>query len=619
MQAAPPLLPASSSSEVGQAEHDDEQEIPAGGTGASVSMAFVDDAQSDISSDGEPENASISNAASLLRDQDLDLTSVPGLLSYMSMEAATMKALADVLFKIALMLLFAAGLMRTSVPSLLYAAFSVQALYCSRVGLKAIFPSALVVCTAGIAIAMVIIHIVVNQSSAAFSPLLLQLLGSCIMSQTPKRRIYVYFLPDALALLAALILFVAHKLNSDRPASMKVALAARPRVLRALSITDVAVDVRPSGRFAMFLLWACGFIAPMGPCVGVTLIVAYILLRSDPAQPCVSRPVLQFGRFVSFSALLIFWIGQIFVQIGSTWSDTSSASQLLYSDDITRWSWDRDVSFIATALTFVLFAPRFKPLESEGLHARIDSWLIFSVTSKPVLTLLHCVGCFCVCAWAGIGPALLVLPAPFLASIGLIKCTHQQHRIRIASALSCYIVLLQVTHTLAMWVSLAIADSFPIRFDIFFQVGLTSTQISTPVPNRFVYDSSRHVLLLLLGWFSFFIFSIQGAPNPTPQTAIELVVKAQATGIQTAGGSLVSWIGEFSAETLRFCACVVMYFVGLAAIDAIHAVIFLVAVLYKPLIVLLKLVAKSKPRANLWLWSSLAVYTTTVVLFLCRV
>lgn len=174
MQAAPPLLPASSSSEVGQAERDDEQEIPAGGTGASVSMAFVDDAQSDISSDGEPENASSSNSASLLRDQDLDLTSVPGLLSYMSMEAATMKALADVLFKIALMLLFAAGLMRTSVPSLLYAAFSVQALYCSRVGLKAIFPSALVVCTAGIAIAMVIIHIVVNQSSAAFSPLLLQ-------------------------------------------------------------------------------------------------------------------------------------------------------------------------------------------------------------------------------------------------------------------------------------------------------------------------------------------------------------------------------------------------------------------------------------------------------------
>lgn len=69
-----------------------------------------------------------------------------------------------------------------------------------------------------------------------------QLLGSCIMSQTPNRRIYVYFLPDALALLAALILFVAHKLNSDRPASMKVALAARPRVLRALSLTDAAVD-----------------------------------------------------------------------------------------------------------------------------------------------------------------------------------------------------------------------------------------------------------------------------------------------------------------------------------------------------------------------------------------
>lgn len=190
MEAAPPLFPASSSSEVGQAERDDEQEIPAGGTGASVSMAFVDDAQSDISSDGEPENAASSNAVSLLRDQDLDLTSVPGLLSYMSMEAATMKALADVLFKIALMLLFAAGLMRTSVPSLLYSAFSVQALYCSRVGLKAIFPSALVVCTAGIAIAMVIIHIVVNQSSAAFSPLLLQV----HMHHLPSSRPHVCLL-----------------------------------------------------------------------------------------------------------------------------------------------------------------------------------------------------------------------------------------------------------------------------------------------------------------------------------------------------------------------------------------------------------------------------------------
>jgi len=358
----------------------------------------------------------------------------------------------------------------------------------------------------------------------------------------------------------------------------------------------------------------------MGPCFCISFVVVYLFLRSNATEPCVSRPVLQCGRFMTSAALLIFWVGQIFVQLGSSWSGTSSASQLLYTDDITSWSWDRDVSFAATALTFVLLAPIFKPLECEGLHALVDSWLCFNVSSKNVLAIFHCVGCFCACAWAGFGPTLLILPVPFLASLGLIKCAHQQHRMRIASALSCYIVLLQLVRTLALSCLLAIADSFAVRFDIFFQVGLTSTEITTPAPNKFVYDSFRHVLLLFLGWVSCLFFSIERgtsdiAPSHAPQAAIELVAKRQPTVMRTAGVSLLSWMLSFSAESLRFCACIIMYFVGLAQVDAIHAVIFLISVMFKPLILLLKFVTKSKPKANLWLWSALAGYTTTLALF----
>ena len=61
------------------------------------------------------------------------------------------------------------------------------------------------------------------------------------MSKTPIGRIYVCFLPDALALLAALVIFVAHKLNSDRPASM-VVLVAKARTMRMLSVSDRAAD-----------------------------------------------------------------------------------------------------------------------------------------------------------------------------------------------------------------------------------------------------------------------------------------------------------------------------------------------------------------------------------------
>jgi hypothetical protein len=192
MQAAPPphLVPVDATGEVKQAEYDDEISAAApDDKGASASMALVDDAESDSSSEGEPDRIN-SKAASLLSDQDLNLESAPGLLSYFSMDAATIKALADLLVKIAMIVLFAAGLIRTSLPSLFYAAFSVQALYCSRVGLKSMFPDALLVCTTAIGIAMIIIHIAVNQSSAVFSPLLLQVPMHTPVSQSP----YVYVL-----------------------------------------------------------------------------------------------------------------------------------------------------------------------------------------------------------------------------------------------------------------------------------------------------------------------------------------------------------------------------------------------------------------------------------------
>jgi hypothetical protein len=368
----------------------------------------------------------------------------------------------------------------------------------------------------------------------------------------------------------------------------------------------------------MLLLWSCGSVTPMGPCCCLSVIVAFVFLRTGSN---ISRSILHFGRFVISAALCTFWIGQVFAQLGSVWTASSSVSQLFYTDDIASWSFDRILSFSATALSFALLSPHFKPLESTGFHAHLDSWLSLSVTSKPVLTLLHCLGCLSACIWAGLGPTLLVLPALFLASVALIRCVRRKHRCSVAFALSFYIVALQVARTLTLSLLLAIADSVQIRFDLLFQLGLTATEISTPVPTVFSYDAYRHAFLRFLGWLSCLVLSLQwratgDALNGEGSTRIELRnTQDRSQAIQAAGNSFKIWVSKFSAESYRFAACVVMYFVGLESVDAIHAVIFVVAVLYRPLILLLKIVAKSKSTANLWLWSIMAAYATTIVCF----
>ncbi len=81
----------------------------------------------------------------------------------------------DLLVKVGLIVLFAAGLMRTSIPSLLYAIMSVQALYSTnRVALKSLFPKKLVALVLIIAIAMIIFHVTVNVVSNKSSALILQ-------------------------------------------------------------------------------------------------------------------------------------------------------------------------------------------------------------------------------------------------------------------------------------------------------------------------------------------------------------------------------------------------------------------------------------------------------------
>ena len=82
----------------------------------------------------------------------------------------------------------------------------------------------------------------------------------------------------------------------------------------------------------MLLFWACGCITPMGPCVCLNVIVAYTFLRKEAS---VSEHVLKIGRCLLAAAILIFWIGQFFAQLGSVWNSASSMSQLLYTDDIT--------------------------------------------------------------------------------------------------------------------------------------------------------------------------------------------------------------------------------------------------------------------------------------------
>jgi hypothetical protein len=353
----------------------------------------------------------------------------------------------------------------------------------------------------------------------------------------------------------------------------------------------------------------------MGPCIGINLILARTILRKDTS---VSEPVLNIVRFLLATALSIFWIGQFFAQLGAAWNSSSAMSQLLYTDDITGWQWDRTISFAATALAFVFLAPLFKPLNSSaGVHALIDSWLSFNVSSKPILTILHIMGCVSSCIWAGLGPTLLVIPVLCLACYALIECVHRQKRIPIAFALSCYIVLLQLARTLTLSLLLAIADSFEINFSLIFELGLTTTQISTLVAKSFAYDASRHVFLRFLGWFSCLILSFQwglhGNPSkPSDADRVELRPTQEREHLLTvAADSFAGFASKFSADSVRFLACVFMYFVGLDGLDLIHAVIFVVAVLYRPIVFVINL-ATSEEMAHLWLWRIMAAYTTII-------
>jgi hypothetical protein len=108
-------------------------------------------------------------------DSDLVLETLPSIMSYWKLTAASSKTLAEVLFKAGLVALFAAGTLRTSVASLLYAALSIGTLYFkARVGLDEAFLFHLILCTSVIACGMFVFHLVVNLSSRDFSPMLLQ-------------------------------------------------------------------------------------------------------------------------------------------------------------------------------------------------------------------------------------------------------------------------------------------------------------------------------------------------------------------------------------------------------------------------------------------------------------
>jgi hypothetical protein len=240
-------------------------------------------------------------------------------------------------------------------------------------------------------------------------------------------------------------------------------------------------------------------------------------------------------------------------------------SQLLYTDDISGWQWDRILSFVATALAFVLLAPLFKPLHSSfGIHAVLDSWLSFNVSSKPILTILHILGCATACVWAGLAPTLLVLPALCLACYALVQCVHRMSRIPAAFLLSFYIVLLQTARAFTLSILLAVADSEQVNFSLLFQLGITTTELSTPAANIFVYTAGRHVLLRFLGWLACLILSFQWRSydnplNPSESLRFELKPTQESeTLITAAADSFILFASKFSAESVRFLACVAM-------------------------------------------------------------
>jgi hypothetical protein len=217
-----------------------------------------DDHLSDYEMDNEPDDVLSPLPSSTTHYSNLDFQSET---SYWSMEHTKKKKLRDILVGTALILLFAAGVMRTSVPSLLYTILAVQALYSGRrAGIKSLFPIFVVGITAAIAAGMMLVHFIVNHTSADHSPLLLQvllraptslsnsftylpfqLLGSCIISRSSTGRVYVSFLSDALALAAAFVLFLGHLLHpaSDTSTSAASVSGSPPRP-RALSISAAA-------------------------------------------------------------------------------------------------------------------------------------------------------------------------------------------------------------------------------------------------------------------------------------------------------------------------------------------------------------------------------------------
>ena len=80
------------------------------------------------------------------------------------------------------------------------------------------------------------------QMLASFTPAQshLQVFGSCIASPSSPGRSYVSFLPDALALAAALLLLAAHFLhsaNESAPESVPHRVTPAPR-LRAISVSE---------------------------------------------------------------------------------------------------------------------------------------------------------------------------------------------------------------------------------------------------------------------------------------------------------------------------------------------------------------------------------------------
>jgi hypothetical protein len=156
--------------------HDDDlPRVTSGGCSpSSVSEPFENAPSSEHDSDDEQPG--------VLSGETVDpLASLPAasMLSYWS--ANSKEFMRDTLVKVALIALFTAGIMRTSIPSLIYATVSVQALYSrNRVVLRDLFPTILAIFVSVIAIGMIIFHIIVNETSAGSSPLLLQ-----VRSQVP--------------------------------------------------------------------------------------------------------------------------------------------------------------------------------------------------------------------------------------------------------------------------------------------------------------------------------------------------------------------------------------------------------------------------------------------------